>query len=810
MRLVTSCLVLVILSSNALFSQPDLVAKFGAGSYTFQSQVLPYRIFIPDNYQPSVRYPLVLCLHGSGESGTDNIAQLQANKMATAWVDSPVQAKNPCFVIAPQCPSADSWGGEIAALNGLLDSLSREFSIDSNQIYITGLSMGGYGTWQMITTYPHRFAAAVPMSGGWDSSMAYLAKDMPIWDFHGDIDPTVPVSESRKMITALENLGRMAVYTNCHAYDCTGLPDSLVAMYVRSHADLFYTEYQGGGHVIWDQAYTTPLLSTWLFDKYRQTPSVIRLTNLTSHRSLTGMESIAWTGGSTGDSVEIWESPDAGGHWQLVIQAAPNTGSYEWNTASVPDCAFGLLKIFLKNTQGRIYGHDQSSFFTINNPGNGIPFVRVTTPGVPPGQMLTADSLALQLLAADPEDATLSVRILYSSNEGDTFVTADSFAVPFDTVAILRRIDIGQLANSENALIAVEASDGSLVGKATLPMFAKLTPRVQGPPAEHTAGGGGSVTVHVIDPAQLTGHLYQVTFQGTTYGMKTYDVTDMDRGVMVVNGGFPLDGRTEGPLFDGVRLLVRDVELAGLDTAGTKWEVSAPTIMNVVVSLPTIDLGGEIIYGYPQPADYAVDFADHVVDTSSSAVAGVPEVPVKFSVTNLTENRRSKFIYVDADNSGTFSGNDEVYILEPDSISNLRVTWELQFLAHTGTTLPQPGDRFVLRTVKPISMQDIYEFRTVSTSVEETSLPERPQLYANYPNPFNPATMIRFTVSGVVPVKLVVYDILGRKVVTLVDERKAPGTYQVLFDGSDLASGVYFYRLSAGAYVETRKMVLLK
>jgi len=152
----------------------------------------------------------------------------------------------PCFMMAPQCPLNDSWsniGGEQPTLPMFLTleaigDLMGEFNIDPGHLYITGLSMGGFGTWDTITRYPGLFAAAVPIASGCEPSLAYLCVDIPIWAFHGDADMTVPVEYDRRMIAAIIDAG--------------GNP--------------LYTEYPGAGHVqSWNLAYAEPDLLPWLF-----------------------------------------------------------------------------------------------------------------------------------------------------------------------------------------------------------------------------------------------------------------------------------------------------------------------------------------------------------------------------------------------------------------------------------------------------------------------------------------------------------------------------------------------------------------
>jgi poly(3-hydroxybutyrate) depolymerase len=263
-------LVITSIISGMLHAQSvdEIFMKFIKRYHTSQGTTLPYYIFVPAHYHAQVQYPLVLCLHGSGESG-DNPSAVKNNSMATVWARDSNQSRWPCFILVPQCPGYGWWTNsniELAIID-ILDSIQLEFSIDANRLYITGLSMGGYGTWDMIAQYPARFAAAVPMSGGGDPLKAALTKHIPIWNFHGAQDGTVSVTYSRAMITALENAGDTVVYTNCHNGDCTGLSDSAITDRIKHHAKLFYTEYENGGHGIWDQAYNTVFLLPWVFSQ---------------------------------------------------------------------------------------------------------------------------------------------------------------------------------------------------------------------------------------------------------------------------------------------------------------------------------------------------------------------------------------------------------------------------------------------------------------------------------------------------------------------------------------------------------------
>ena len=231
------------------FSQPSLFSyeKFINGKDT-----LKYRQLFPDA-NPNRKYPLVIFLHGSGERGKDNDAQLKWGVMNFAVEQT--MMKYPAFVIAPQCPANMSWANN--AMNrstrevhmekdpsktmelviALINKMIKDSPIDKNRIYITGLSMGGFGTFDAIERYPDLFAAAVPVCGGGDISKAESIKRIPIWIFHGAEDPAVDSQFSLDMVQALTKVG----------------------------AHPGFTQYPESGHFSWLAAYSDPLMMEWLF-----------------------------------------------------------------------------------------------------------------------------------------------------------------------------------------------------------------------------------------------------------------------------------------------------------------------------------------------------------------------------------------------------------------------------------------------------------------------------------------------------------------------------------------------------------------
>jgi predicted peptidase len=198
------------------------------------SQEAKYVVFVPQDYKDDNPYPLILFLHGSGETkgGTKQPVEVGIGPAIKQ------REKFPFLTVIPQSQKR-SWqadGEDAQRALAILEDVQKEYKVDPKRIYLTGLSMGGYGTWSLAAKYPDRWAAIVPICGGGDPKNAEKIKDLPCWCFHGDADTAVKVDLSRKMLGALWAAG--------------GHPN--------------YIEYPGVGHNSWDKAYGTDELYTWL------------------------------------------------------------------------------------------------------------------------------------------------------------------------------------------------------------------------------------------------------------------------------------------------------------------------------------------------------------------------------------------------------------------------------------------------------------------------------------------------------------------------------------------------------------------
>ncbi len=208
---------------------------------------MPYRLLMPEDYDPSKRYPLILSLHGRAGIGDDNRSQFRG--WTAVFVKPDWREKYPCIVVVPQ--SWDSWlvfnerapkresgkqswksaawekrfaergypseqvsTGSLTLAYLLLDELARHYSVDEDRVYVLGHSMGGFGSWNAIWQAPKRFAAAIPSAGGlppWRDPARF--KDVPVWAFHGDADPTVPVEFTREIFEKIKQAGGVMKYT---------------------------------------------------------------------------------------------------------------------------------------------------------------------------------------------------------------------------------------------------------------------------------------------------------------------------------------------------------------------------------------------------------------------------------------------------------------------------------------------------------------------------------------------------------------------------------------------------------------------
>jgi predicted peptidase len=221
-----------------------LVTGFLNATVESRHRSMPYVVYVPRDYTPKKRWPVILFLHGSGECGDNGLSQTQTG-IGRALRLHP--ERFPCLVVMPQAPSGDAcdWSG---APNDLalqaLDEVVRRYRGDRGRLYLTGLSMGGFGCFRIAAAHPDRLAAVLPICGGGDpQTITRALKSLPIWVFHGGADTVVLPERSREMVDAIRAAGNRLVR---------------------------YTEYPDVGHNSWDATYDDPDVIAWLLAQQRR------------------------------------------------------------------------------------------------------------------------------------------------------------------------------------------------------------------------------------------------------------------------------------------------------------------------------------------------------------------------------------------------------------------------------------------------------------------------------------------------------------------------------------------------------------
>lgn len=258
-KLFLPVLLLIFSGATAFAQNLDLYEKH---LLIQKSDTLPYRLLLPENYDPNKKYPLIFFMHGAGERGNDNEMQLvHGGKL---FLKDDVRKNFPAIVVFPQCPKNSFWSNvkmqpdksgkrtfsfsnhaeptiAMKMANDLLHQIIRQYPVQKKKIYVGGLSMGGMGTFEIASRNPKLFAAAFPICGGGDPGIAKNVRKINWWVFHGAKDDVVLPSFSETMVSALK----------------------------AAKADVKFTLYHEANHNSWDPAFAEPGLLPWMFAQKR-------------------------------------------------------------------------------------------------------------------------------------------------------------------------------------------------------------------------------------------------------------------------------------------------------------------------------------------------------------------------------------------------------------------------------------------------------------------------------------------------------------------------------------------------------------
>jgi predicted peptidase len=245
--------VFVAVLAGAPQSKESPAEGFLARSYhSSTGESMQYRLFVPPGYHGSKKFPIVVWLHDAGGRGSDNLKQISGGNFlgSHVWTTTENQAKYQAFMLAPQVDITKGWARphantppvSIRLALEILDAVEKEYSIDLDQVYVAGQSLGGEGVWAALSNSPGRFAAAIVLCGYGDAGMIPRVAKVPVWIFQGQADPVVPLEKAHAWMASLKQAG--------------GNPK--------------YTEYPGIGHAVWDVAFSEPGLVPWLFAQRRK------------------------------------------------------------------------------------------------------------------------------------------------------------------------------------------------------------------------------------------------------------------------------------------------------------------------------------------------------------------------------------------------------------------------------------------------------------------------------------------------------------------------------------------------------------
>jgi len=441
------CLACCSLALSSARAATVTTADFLTLTYTDSGGTLPYRMFVPKNYVAATKYPLVLFLHGVGENGTNNTAQLN-NRANGAFVFAEQDA-NPAFMIAPQnWNGAGGWDSDVLRkqILAVIQKAQRDYNIDKDRVYVVGLSNGGAGTWNQISANPWLYAAAVPICG-WGSPSDKM-KDIPIWCFHAADDGTVGVASSDNAVAAVRNLGGNAIYTR----------------------------YNTGGHGSWTPAFQTTEMVNWLFAQRRgvrdttsnpnlkiTTPTASKgfsTTATTQTVSGTASDMLPADGASTGITAIAWSNTNG------ATTTGTGTGDVSWSAANIPLTAgLNRVRITATGTPFKTSYGGNTTFTDVLYVQQGAadttaPVITITSPATSP---FTTTS-AIATITGTCTDNTGVVDWLWSSDRGYNGTCQNSFPVLLvsgNNVFTITAKDAAGNTSTRTFTIFLDAPDGN-------------------------------------------------------------------------------------------------------------------------------------------------------------------------------------------------------------------------------------------------------------------------------------------------------------------------------------------------------------
>jgi len=446
---------------------PEVANKFINFSLESDALQLKARLFVPDPYSEQEVYPVVVTLHGKGQNGDDNYKQVRANFLATTWGFDYFQEMHPCFIFSPQCPIGSNWSTPkvFQSVMALLDTLTSSYPIDINRIYLTGLSLGGMGTWSYLRSKPDLFAAAVPVCGGvWGSDKDFmdhvnLTRHIPVWNWHGKEDDLVDVSASRNIFNRYPRFMEFPLYTHHFYREEYNLEVSEINQYIDDYAEIIYSELPNVEHDAWNYAYrANPEVKRWLFKQRKHGRDHVLISKQDTSIKVSGIHEFTFTTSTFVDSISVWSGHVNSPDWDFIEMIEASSGSYLFETHILSDRPRVLLKFIAHDTAGHAIGKDYTDVLTIDNEGNAPPYIELLEDLSQKLSSIDRDYYKMKLFLGDPESDPLQLAFSVSYDNGRIF---EAYAESDAREGIVEKdFNLRELYRSDSMVLRAEVTDG--------------------------------------------------------------------------------------------------------------------------------------------------------------------------------------------------------------------------------------------------------------------------------------------------------------------------------------------------------------
>ncbi len=755
-----------------------------------------FNILFPEGYDSeSDRYPVVYLFRGAVDEWADPAEDGSRRGTIKTVVDSLYAKKKigKMIYVMPGLGAPAPAAEYNYLVNDLIPYVDANFRTIPDRWHrmMDGFSLGGLITTNLLSTVPQLFSSI----GSYDGTLS-------LFDNTRFSNASASLIYSIKQSQLLYHTGSVGATNNGNnlttfsILNSKGIFNTLPSFVLNPNAQ--HNWYYADLHM----SVSLPL--HWQSTKNAVNSLSLSFTDSITGTTISGQPTIRWTNKSVPNSLKTFllYSDDNGDQWNQIDSLSGNDSSATWNTTMLKDGTRYRLKIL--SAGDTLFGEGFTGRFTVNNPGNGAPDIEFSL-------LKEHDTLSgnypLQWTAGDADGDAVTVGLEMSYNAGISWTSLASGLPNNGSYSI----DTRQLANGKEILLRLACTDGLLSSSVTSPKCVLYNKRVQLLNAQFlhlTGNSDANMQAIGISAASVTAADYSITFKDST-DKKSYSVFDAN-GINVVSDATELDGRSEGPLFNGFRLLITDVPTPVVNVDSSRWIVGSSPL-TAEVKLIDINLESGTVKALPFPSDYELRVSNSTADTSLS-LFGAVSLPVPFSVWNNTLGKKTKFIFLELDGNGILSRNDELYLFEYDPSGGYQLTWHITLTGNENVPDPKPGDIYRIKVIKPLTAKDSYRFlyTPASVNVLSSSTPEQYSVSRNYPNPFNPTTAITFSLPKEEVVTITIFDILGRVVETPLHARVDAGTYSFSLNMNGHSSGVYFYRLSTEHFSQTQKMILTK